>query len=322
MNNNESIESKLERLSETVSLRADEKAAHRENLRAFMAKSRKPVPSPYSRFFVPATRAAFAFVMLLVVSTGVVSAAEGSYPGDPLYIVKLKVTEPARSALTIDPEEKTEFEVERVDRRLKELAVFSSSEDPDPETMALIGESLSGSIADVAEDVSDFSATGEGDEALKANADLQSTLSAHQLILERIEERHPELAEDFDAISDSVDAGLASTENIEQAIEDALEPALAEDDSVDGQAAETEASLLELKQQLSGSSHALDALDQETVAGSLAEVEEILEEARTAGDRRESYLLYTEADQRLNELRTLVEADLELGIGVIDSDIR
>jgi len=324
MNTNEPLEAKLERLSETVSLRADEKDLHRENLRIFMAKSRQPVRSPYVQFMRHGMRYATAFMLLLVVTgTGMVSAAEGSGPGDPLYVMKLKVTEPVRSAFIFDPEEKTEFEVERADRRLKEFALLSSSENPDPETTELIAASLSESIAEINQDVTELTAEGEADEALETNADLQSLLSAHQQILALVEERHPDLSEDFDEVSDSIDTSIANTENVEQAIEDSLESSVTEDQSVREQAEETQTSLLELRQQLQEDAAVLDASDQSIVTEAFSEIDEILSEARVAqteGNNKEAYLLFTEADQRLNELKTLIEADRDLGIGIIDTD--
>ena len=324
MNTNESIESKLDRLAETVSLRTDEKDLHRENLKAFMAQGRAPVRSPFAWLGQPSMRYMSAFMLLLVVSgTGAVSAAETARPGDVLYGVKLRITEPARSALIFNEKEKTEFEIERVDRRLKEFSLVAATENPDPETTALIKESLTESIAAVTEDVGDFSARGEADEALNANTDMKSVLSAHSLVLQEITERNPESVEDIASISMSVDSGIASSENAEQGIEDALGLSLTDDTSVDEQEADTEASLKGAFTQLLEEAASIDTMDRAEIEKTLGEIQETVAEARAArdaGNLKEAYLLYTEAKEQLDGLQTLVEADRDLGIGVLDAD--
>lgn len=324
MNEHDPIEAKLERLSETVSLRASEKDLHRQNLMAFMEKNRKPVRSPYAWLMTPGARFVTAFALILLVSGGGAASAETSRPGDPLYILKLKVTEPTRSLLTFDPEEKTAFEVERTDRRLKEFAAYSTTENPDEETVALIASSLSDSIDDISENVTEFAANGDADLALKANADLQSVLTAHGQVIDLIGDRNPAAADEADTISASIDAGIADTENAENTIEDALAPSLEDDTSVSDQAAETEAALEAIHTQVTDES-LLDTVDRTEVDAVLAEIEEIMTEARAAranGDRESAFLLFTEAGQRLTELDTFIEADYSLGIGIIDADNR
>lgn len=317
MTTHDTIEKDLERLSETVSLRADEKHAHRENLLAFMEKNPKRTQPSFAWLHMTRMRSVSAFALILIVSgAGAVSAAEGAMPGDTLYPVKLKVTEPARSAFILDDKEKVAYEVERADRRLKELALLSASESPDAAITELIADSLSDSIAAINEEVTALTATGEADEALETNADLQSMLAAHQQILAHVEERNPELSASFDTVSASVDTAIANSENAEASIEDALEVQPADAVGVDAHAGETKA----LRTQIAEGIAALDIPDQETVAAVLSEVDTIMEEAedaKAAGDTAEAYLLFTEADQRLNELQTFIEADRDLGIGVL-----
>ena len=324
MTNHDPIESSLEHLKEVVSLRADEKAATRETLRAFMEKGRKPVLSPYAWLFGPGVRvAATLLLVVLVGGGGIVSAAEGSRPGDALYVVKLRVTEPARTALILDKEKRTKFKVERADKRLKEFAVVAAADNPDPETTALIAESLSESISEVSEEVATLSATGQADEALTANADLQSLLEAHSEVLDAITEKNPSASEDVATISASVDTGIAATENVERSLVEALEPTLTTDEPVAERAVEAEVSIAELLKQIEAESAAIDVADRENIASRLSEINETVAEAwalREAGDRKGAYLLYTEANQRLSELKTRVEADRDLGIGISEEE--
>lgn len=322
MTNHDPIETSLARLREAVSLRADEKAAHRERLVAFMAEGRKPVASPYAWLLGPGTRIAAALLLVLMVgSGGIVSASEASRPGDALYVVKLKVTEPARTALIFDKEKKTKAKLERADKRLKEFAIAAAAENPDPETTALIAESLEATISEVSEDVATLAASGDADEALATNADLQSVLSAHSDVLDVIEEQNPSAAEDVSAISASVDTGIAATENVERAIIDALDPSLATEEPVVEQAVEANVSIKALLEQVASESAAIDITDRAAIDEDLARIDEIVADAwaaREAGDRKDAYLLYTEANQRLTELKTRIEADRDLGIGILD----
>lgn len=325
MTNHDHIESSLERLSEAVSLRASEKAESKEALMAFMQKSKRPVLSPYAWLFGPGVRVAAALVLVIGIGGGgIASAAEGSRPGDALYVVKLKVTEPARTALIFDKEKKTKFKLERADKRLKEFAVAAAAENPDPETTALIAESLSETITDVASDVAVLAATGEADEALATNADLQSVLSAHSEVLDSIGEKNPSASEDIAAISASVDTGIANTENAETSLVEALDPVLTTDEPVAEEALDAEISVSALLRQIEEESAAIDAIDRASIATRLSDVNEIVADAwalREAGDRKGAYLLYTEANQRLAELKTRIEADRDLGIGIDGGEV-
>lgn len=324
MTNHDPIESSLERLPEVVSLRADEKAATRETLLSFMEQGRKSVPSPYAWLFGPGVRVAATLLLVVMIGGGgIASAAEGARPGDALYVVKLKVTEPARTALIFDTEKRTKFKVERADKRLKEFAVVAAADNPDPETTALIAESLSESISEVSEEVATLSATGQADEALTANADLQSLLEAHSEVLDAITEKNPSASEDVATISASVDTGIAATENVERSLVEALEPTLTTDEPVAERAVEAEVSIAELLKQIEAESAAIDVADRENIASRLSEINEVVAEAwalREAGDRKGAYLLYTEANQRLSELKTRVEADRDLGIGISEEE--
>jgi hypothetical protein len=317
------IESDLERVGAAVSLRADEKEAHRDAVLAFMRKNPLPVRSPYAWLTGHGMRYAAALMLFFVIGgTSGTLAAEGARPGDILYPVKLTVTEPARSALTLDPEEKTAFELERADRRLKEFALVASSANPDPSLTALINDSLAGNIEEVSKDIGELAAAGEADEALAMNAELQSVLSAHSDVLDIIEARNPEAGEDIAAIAASVDTGIAETENAEGTLESALASSLTEEAS-EMHADEAEDALGALRERVLAGIASLENVDRVAVAGEIAEIENIVAEARTArlaGDPEAAFLLYMEADQRVTELDTLIEADQALDIGVLEED--
>ncbi len=323
MHTNEQTESNLARLGARVSLTPEEKREGRAALAAFMRESRKPVRSPYMAWVAaPAFRFAGAFVALLAVATVGFVSAEQARPGDALYRAKLSITEPAQAAFAFTPEDRTAFAVERTDRRLKEFAEVAATENPDQETVALINESLSESIATASENVAALAASGEADEALKANADLQSVLTAHSLVLDSIDGTNPGAAANVEAVAQAVDTGIAGTENAEGAIEDALTPLLADSEALATQAEDARDALAAIRARLAEGG-TLDARDGVVVTDTLASAEATLREAEGAqanGASEDAFILYTEALQRLTELMTLIEADESLGIGVIDAD--
>ncbi len=323
MTNEPNIESKLERLKGAVSLRADEKGAHRDAVLAFMAKNPLPKRSPYRWLMASGTRYASALMLLVFIGGGGIVSAEASRPGDALYIAKLKVTEPARSALTFDTEEKTAFEIERADKRLKEFAAYSAKQDADPETTALIAASLSESIQEVSEEVDTLTETGDAEGALKANADLQSVLAAHSIVLDTLQEENPESSDEVAAIAASVDAGIAETENAENEITDQLATEPVDPAAVLEQADSVREALQEARAEYEAGAGSFDASDADVIAGDFAQILEILAEADAsvaAGSSDDAILLYAEAGQRIQGLRTLVNADRALGIDMISEE--
>lgn len=93
-----------------------------------------PVVSPYIQktiwsFFK--THRSFAYVLgsvltFVVLGGGLAYAAEGSVPGDLLYPVKIRVTEPIRDALAITPAEKASWDAEKAVRRLNEAETLAN----------------------------------------------------------------------------------------------------------------------------------------------------------------------------------------------------
>ena len=95
--------------------------------------SNTPVKSPIRvtsntyLFFSSRMVSSFAFVLVVaVVGGGTAYAAEAAVPGDPLYAVKVNVTEPVRAALAFTPEAQADWHTKAVERRLKEAEVLAA----------------------------------------------------------------------------------------------------------------------------------------------------------------------------------------------------
>lgn len=126
-------------------------AARKTEIRRILAAQilmrENPVRVARSRSWISyvARPAVAAFFLLVLVGGGTSLAAEGSVPGDVLYPVKIRVTEPLRAVLVVSsPEARALWDVERASRRLEELAVVESREvdssAPDLETKTKLEE--------------------------------------------------------------------------------------------------------------------------------------------------------------------------------------
>ncbi len=104
----------------SLRLTAAEKAAMLETV------LKTPIASPYSvetMVYAYARRfsVAVAFGLVLVLTSGTLAFASlQSLPGEKLYSVKVEVLEPLRGVLAVTPDEKLEWEGEKVARRLAE----------------------------------------------------------------------------------------------------------------------------------------------------------------------------------------------------------
>ena len=140
----------LKKKSETIRLRASEKAELQSRIVAFMeyhplpaAVKATPVPKskvvlePYSLITLPRRYIQTfmgAAVLLLVV--GVPALAENAIPGDILYPVKVNVTEEIRSTLSTNSYEKVVWETTRLERRVAEARLLAQAGKLTPEAEA------------------------------------------------------------------------------------------------------------------------------------------------------------------------------------------
>lgn len=70
------------------------------------------------------------FVVLAGVSTAI--SAEQAVPGDPLYAVKIYITEPIRGGLHFFPKAQAEWDVKLLERRLEEVEIVAGTETLSP----------------------------------------------------------------------------------------------------------------------------------------------------------------------------------------------
>ncbi len=129
--------------SETIRLKAAERADLRTRLSAYMEYHPLPVSMreasvaapqgmglasqpyialPVNWFYVRGVATAFALFVMVTVPV----AAEYTTPGDVLYPVKVRFNEEVRSTLTLNPYAKIEWETKRLERRISEARLLAS----------------------------------------------------------------------------------------------------------------------------------------------------------------------------------------------------
>ncbi|MEK6615715.1 MAG: DUF5667 domain-containing protein, partial [Bacteroidota bacterium] len=140
---------KIEEVSKETCLTQDEKFAVRKNLLKYM--SQNPVQEKHtirSPWFASSSRFRGKKVLSAVVLFGVVGggtlsfAAEAALPGDVLYPVKTGINEPVHRVVLFTPQEKADWDVRLVERRLDEISKLSESNSISPEAKARIENRL------------------------------------------------------------------------------------------------------------------------------------------------------------------------------------
>lgn len=153
-----------------------------------------PLPKPvttYTRtvsWFVYLHRPiAAALVLVLISGTGVSFAAESALPGDALYAVKTKVTEPVRVALATGAEAKANVQIDLAERRIEEAATLSSEGRLDEATQDELTTSFETHAANAAAEVEKID-----DEDSSVRVELASRfetrLAAHEAVLATVQE--------------------------------------------------------------------------------------------------------------------------------------
>lgn len=151
-----------------------------------------PVASPFYFFTAPA-RIAFAFVALLLISTGGTSVlARGALPGDSLYAVKLRLNENVERTLAYTPEAKAAVDVEHAEERLSEIELLAAQGKTDEAVLVSAGAAVEAKIEQAAATAARFSEEGDETTADQIQSRIASVLLAHADILDAQAESFPE----------------------------------------------------------------------------------------------------------------------------------
>ena len=131
---NDPFEHLIRKSSEDISLTTEERAKVRALLAEYTAmkpvrvsRASRALPSFIYAFVRPALAGTMVFLVLLAGTGGITYAAEGSLPGDLLYGVKIRVTEPVVSALTSSGGAQARWQMTLAERRVHEAATLAKA---------------------------------------------------------------------------------------------------------------------------------------------------------------------------------------------------
>ncbi|KKU77422.1 MAG: RNA polymerase, sigma-24 subunit, ECF subfamily [Parcubacteria group bacterium GW2011_GWA2_47_64] len=175
-----------------------------EELRKIMRSSvlhegiKSPYWSPYSIIMRVRENKLYAlsFAIILLVSGGgsVVLAAERSVPGDILYPIKVKITEPALDKLYVTAEENARWQGEKTARRLREAETLAIQGKLDEEKSRVIEEKIKEHTEEFRAVIQDISTTTESETRESVEVEYESKVKAHSMILSKIKENNEEEA--------------------------------------------------------------------------------------------------------------------------------
>jgi len=128
----------LEKDAAHVRLSEAEKGVFRARLEEAMGVSvQTRIPaSPYYRWFFAPRSFAFALVLVVLAGGGTAYAAEGSLPGDALYLVKIHINEKVETALALSTQAKVAVNTKLAQRRIAEVETLATRGTLDATTTA------------------------------------------------------------------------------------------------------------------------------------------------------------------------------------------
>ncbi len=125
-----------------------------------------------------------AALLILVASLGGTAyAANGSLPGQPLYPIKINVTEPVETALIPSASGKAAWHAILAERRLDEATQLAVKGSLDSATQQSLSDNFSTHVRDSIAAADELQKEGDVNGALAVRSDLEARITAHEDIL-------------------------------------------------------------------------------------------------------------------------------------------
>ena len=182
---------KIKNTAEKISLSHEEKEKMRADILNFVRLHPAKAPREHFLNFLALNsglpRAFAAGLLILGISGGVSFAAEGALPGDLLYPIKIAVNEEVRGAVVLSAGERAKWESERLTRRLEEAEELAHKKEFNAEARAKVEKNFKVQAERVEKHIADFESSGENQKAADLSANLETSLGAHEKILEKMD---------------------------------------------------------------------------------------------------------------------------------------
>ncbi len=328
---------KFKKLQDKIKLSKNEKNFHREKILKFM-NDQDLVQSPYFREQVPSSfqfiffiKKHFIITSLVIVcflSTTIAVSADHAIPNDYLYQVRVKIVEPTKILLAPTAEKKNDLRVKFVNKALKDFSQVSEKEEiNEPDKKALI-DSVSSNIQDINIEIANEKEEVNTSNSLKIANDLKSVLSAHNIVLDKMNESNSEnITEDLSA---KINEGLGQTEETISQLTETIQNSsdlTKLDQTIIDQKEEINTSLNNIENNKKNppsknNSEENNILNiQNEIDTKLSEIDLMTKEGDIKleeGNKKEAVDIYNQVDQKVGELESLIESSQNLNIKILN----
>lgn len=144
---------------------------------------------PFFNFF--AQPVALALVLMIFTTSGISYAAEGALPGELLYPVKTKVTEPLRVAIASSPEERATVEIALAERRISEASELAASDALDTDTQEQLAVAFEAHVERASVHIEEVDAE-DASASVALTSQFETRLAAREGVLDRVHDQKPE----------------------------------------------------------------------------------------------------------------------------------
>lgn len=265
---------------------------------------------------------AFAFagiVMVLFGGWSAVQAAEEALPGDPLYVLKVRVVEPLRALPIVAPRSKAELSIRIAKTRLEEAERLLVEKRLTPPAVKVVSQEFRRHAQAVEEAVEALKESADLEVVASVGAAFEATLRVHGDLLHQIAQSP--IDEDVQILTTEVSKQTARATEIRKKAEEKILQQNAEmvREAAKRKRAQAAQTLTEAKERLTEMPHASSVfgitanleISQESVIQGSALLE--------AGAEKEAFRIFQSAALLADQARERIEAQKKLRINNIES---
>lgn len=314
-----------------ISLKDRESSSMKDVVLAYAKNNPPTAPGGKLKFLSPwyyrtSALAVYALLFIFILTSGGVSAAENSVPGDALYGIKIHFNEPVASVLALSDTSKAEVEVDQAEERLIEIEKLSIKGQTDPKVINDLTMKFQDHSNNAHTLIAKAASSGDIESAADASSDLETTMEAHSQILDAVADTNVStgtkevlatVQEQVDAQGDKAEMINSSLESTEASSTDTQEvQKSASDDLQDAAEKVNEADKVFAEQQASGNTNPDQQEQLNNAKDLLAQAKQRFNE-RAFGDASS---LSNRAKEEAAEISVVLQVSDDLNIDITDSD--
>lgn len=324
---------KLLRETEKISLTRSEKTSIRKTLSLFIQKNhvRNEAPNRHGfeihqrsfltpfNWLMPKTAMPIILVITLFVGATASYAADESLPGELLYPMKLNVNETVRGAFSFSTENKADWEVRILERRLEELEKLAAKGRLNSKTRTEIDSRFGMSTLQLDRHIKTLERDADFEGAADIRSRSEASLRAHIKILEKLASQNPDIADDvlplLNTIKDKTAKAVEEREKTETKVSAGANTDVKA--AAEGKLKASEHKISEVRRFLERVKETLGTQATGEAEARLKLAENIVAEGKTKLDRElygDAFVLFQKAHRIAQEAKLLIEARRELEI--------